>query len=859
MGKADDTSALNTTTTTTMDKPKLQAVILADSFLTTFQPISLDVPKVLCPLNNVPLLHYAMDFLASNGVEQVFVICTNDQVEAELLVLLQTNNHNNNNHNNNNHNNTATWQGRMVLECIKDTSLTNAGDALRELYKRNVIQSDPFLLLFGDVVTNMDLSQAMVAHQERHVHDSSAIMTVVLKETGTSAAVSQQQKQQQHQSRIQCAKSDLIVGYDPTHQNRVLLYDNCAAHSTVALPCSFFGTHPEITIRTDVLDTGVYICSPDVLGRFEDEFDYLDIAQDFVHNCVAEEEEGLQTRIHAHWVRPLEYAARIVDWATYHAISKDLLRRWGYPLVADNTIQHSSHPTTAVTHPPQQQRYKSSTAAAASVSPTLSPYYLYKESVQPSKVERSSIIQGPGLLGSRGQIQDFVTIRTSVLGHDVTIGNGAMIDDSHIWDHVIIEPNAKVLQSILAKHVIIKQGAVISRGCIIGQGCVIGENIVLPEYTRITLQHNDEEGDDLFGDMDDDDNDASADDDGAWVDEKNKVSSNSNTNKKGGNELELQLQTDMAVVGKDGKGRVWQPSLEEEEDSDDEDKDDGGHDANDNHTNLQSVGADLTGYYQKRLQRQAEPEDDGFSEGQEDDVDDLMESEAFARYTEGAFTFADTPASNSSGSSAVRSGDLLVVGRQKGVDVVKELKEICMEFEDSGNTPMENLAIELNSYKFSQNASYSDCTMAAMLAMLDKLQITPDMTDGKLVSAFKHKLEFWAPLFQKMSIGHPEEIAIIEGLERAATSTTGDGSLTGVAQKLSKGLGFRFLLQTLHAEEVLSDGSLLAWAEKRKSEGQGDTPVGKLFRLQSVQEFLEWLEEDDDDDDDSSGDDDESQ
>ena len=161
--------------------------------------------------------------------------------------------------------------------------------------------------------------------------------------------------------------------------------------------------------------------------------------------------------------------------------------------------------------------------------------------------------------------------------------------------------------------------------------------------------------------------------------------------------------------------------------------------------------------------------------------------------------------------------------------------------------------IELNSYKFSQNASYSDCTMASMLAMIEKLEITPATTDGKLVSGFKVKLEFWSPLLRKMSIGQPEEIAIIQGLEQAATSTTTKGvdELTGVAQKLSSGLSFRFLLQTLHDEEVLSEEALLAWAETRKAEAD-DTAVGKLFRMTSVQDFLEWLEEEDDDEEESS-------
>jgi hypothetical protein len=50
---------------------KLQAIVLADSFSKTFRPITLECPKVLLPLVNVPMLDYTIEFLAQNGVEEV--------------------------------------------------------------------------------------------------------------------------------------------------------------------------------------------------------------------------------------------------------------------------------------------------------------------------------------------------------------------------------------------------------------------------------------------------------------------------------------------------------------------------------------------------------------------------------------------------------------------------------------------------------------------------------------------------------------------------------------------------------------------------------------------------------------------
>merc|ERR1712179_3881 len=100
-----------------------------------------------------------------------------------------------------------------------------------------------------------------------------------------------------------------------------------------------------------------------------------------------------------------------------------------------------------------------------------------------------------------------------------------------------------------------------------------------------------------------------------------------------------------------------------------------------------------------------------------------------------------------------------IYGRQKDVDVIGELKAICLEYEST--SPIENLAIELNSFKFSQNASYSDCTMAAILAILEKMNITQQTSDVKMLKDFKALLEEWSPLLQKMSIGQAEEMAIV--------------------------------------------------------------------------------------------------
>lgn len=53
------------------EEAKLQAVVLADSFTGTFRPVTLDVPKVMLPLVNTPMIEYVMESLASSNVHEV--------------------------------------------------------------------------------------------------------------------------------------------------------------------------------------------------------------------------------------------------------------------------------------------------------------------------------------------------------------------------------------------------------------------------------------------------------------------------------------------------------------------------------------------------------------------------------------------------------------------------------------------------------------------------------------------------------------------------------------------------------------------------------------------------------------------
>jgi translation initiation factor eIF-2B subunit epsilon len=167
--------------------------------------------------------------------------------------------------------------------------------------------------------------------------------------------------------------------------------------------------------------------------------------------------------------------------------------------------------------------------------------------------------------------------------------------------------------------------------------------------------------------------------------------------------------------------------------------------------------------------------------------------------------------------------------------VVNVFKDICLEHDV--NSDIGNLRIELNSFKFSQNASFGECVTGAMLAIFERLNMTSDISSGKLVSTFKAELNHWGELLEKLCHSVEEEKSVITALEIAATS----GGIIG--EVLSREPSFRFILQTLHSEDIVSDEAIFAWANMLRQEDDGESPRGKLFLQGPTQEFLEWIEE----------------
>ena len=147
-----------------------------------------------------------------------------------------------------------------------------------------------------------------------------------------------------YEASVHPREEDLVVGLDKG-SDQLVVYDDEAEEPGVEVALALLKEegHAELVLRNDLMDTHIYVCSPEVLVAFSDHWDYQDMPR-YIRNEVQNREMG--NGRFAYVTGPHEYAARVHDPHVYHAVSLDLLHRWLYPNVPENNNIHSGDHTT---------------------------------------------------------------------------------------------------------------------------------------------------------------------------------------------------------------------------------------------------------------------------------------------------------------------------------------------------------------------------------------------------------------------------------------------------------------------------------------------------------------------------------
>lgn len=413
----------------------LQAVVLADSYERRFAPFSLERPRCLLPLANTPMIEYTLEFLANAGVEDIFVYCGahTDLVEEYI--------------------NSSKW--KLSSSPFRSLTLlrsvaTSVGDAMRDLDKRDLITGD-FLLVSGDVLSNLPIEVALAKHRARREKDKNAIMTMVLREAGV-----------EHRTKSKARRPVFVI--DPTKE-RCLHYEEMGHRRLhgeyVEIDPEILLSHGEIEVREDLIDCYIDICTPDVLGLWSDNFDYQSVRKSFLYGVLKDYELNGKT-IHTHILNQ-HYAARVKSLRAYDAISRDIISRWTYPLCPDSNLVKG-------------QTYNLSSGKVYTGEGVI--------------LARSCILKRRTVVGSRTSIGEGSVVGDSVLGRRCYIGKNVTIEGSYIWDDVSIEDGSVIKQAIIANEASIGRACNIQPGALISYGVRIAANTTVSGNHRITRAQN---------------------------------------------------------------------------------------------------------------------------------------------------------------------------------------------------------------------------------------------------------------------------------------------------------------------------------------------------------------------------------
>uniref|UniRef100_H3CR64 Translation initiation factor eIF2B subunit epsilon n=1 Tax=Tetraodon nigroviridis TaxID=99883 RepID=H3CR64_TETNG len=415
------------------EEQPLQAVLVADSFNRRFFPVTKDQPRALLPLANVAMIDYTLEFLTSTGVQETFVFCCwmASKIKEHLLK--------------------SKWcrpSSPNTVHIITSEMYRSLGDVLRDVDAKSLVRSD-FLLVYGDVVSNLDIGPALQEHRHRRkVEKNVSVMTMIFKTSSPG-----------HRSR--CEEDDVIVAADSTNQ-RILHYQKTRGLKKFQFPMNIFHSGSnEFEIRYDLLDCHISICSPQVAELFTDNFDYQ-TRDDFVRGILVNE-EILGNQIHMHVTRD-GYGVRVTNLLMYDSVSSDIVRRWVYPVTPEANFTDRKGQSC-----------------------TYSRHNVYRGSGV--SLGHGSQMEENVLIGCNTSIGANCSISNSVIGNSCTIGDNVRLEHAYIWNNVHIASDVVMNQSVVCDHAEVKAGVRLRQQCVLAYNVVVGPNVTLPEGTVVSMYH----------------------------------------------------------------------------------------------------------------------------------------------------------------------------------------------------------------------------------------------------------------------------------------------------------------------------------------------------------------------------------
>jgi mannose-1-phosphate guanylyltransferase len=136
-----------------------KALVLAAGEGTRLRPLTLTVPKAMVPVDGEPVLAHIIAWLARHGVHEVAI---NLHYRPEAITDFFGNG--------------SRW--RVQLRYSQEERLLGTAGAARRLSR--FLQDGPFVVVYGDVLTDLDLGRLLGFHEERRRTEPGIAATLAL-------------------------------------------------------------------------------------------------------------------------------------------------------------------------------------------------------------------------------------------------------------------------------------------------------------------------------------------------------------------------------------------------------------------------------------------------------------------------------------------------------------------------------------------------------------------------------------------------------------------------------------------------------------------------------------------------------
>ncbi len=355
----------------------MQAVVLVGGEGTRLRPLTLETPKPMVPVMNMPFLERTLRRLKAAGIDDVILPAgyLPDAITSYF--------------------GDGSKLGLNLRYVIEETPLGTAG-ALK-----NVQQyiTGPFFVLNGDVLTSLDLRAMLAAHRRQ----------------GGVASL------------------HLIRVDDPSAFG-------CVVHDADGRITAFVEKPKREDAPTDEVNAGTYLLEPEVLDAIP------------AGRPVSIERETFPALIAAG--RPM-YAFTTADY--WIDLGKPDAYLGAHREIFDGTMPLGLQP--GFDGPGWEQ------------------------------VPGSALVP-PVFIGRDVRVAPDARVGPyTVLGDGCSVGSGAVVTDSLLWDGVMVEPGAVVDWAIVASRAHIGRQAVVPRGSVIGHDAVIPDGESLGENARVPMAH----------------------------------------------------------------------------------------------------------------------------------------------------------------------------------------------------------------------------------------------------------------------------------------------------------------------------------------------------------------------------------